>query len=168
MLEDDKVLRAGYLSDKLGEPQTHAQEPPAAARAIPAIRPRPPERDSVAAGVSRELAVLRKYRFQIKPAEEELGLSHKSRTLSNHLRGICIRALREHDWNPPRAARALAHTDAPAIAAKLERKMRRYLENISQNVRSGTEKKLYNNLPVAYHDALTQAIQRESRTAAQG
>ncbi len=165
-LENDSVLRAGYLSDKLDEPQTHGQEPPAAARAIPASRPRPPERDSVAAGVSRELVVLRKYRFQIKPAEEELGLSHKSRTLSNHLRGICIRALCEHDWNPRRAARALAQTEAPAIVAKLEGKMRRYLENISQHVRSGSENKLYNNLPVAYHDALNQAIQRQSRTAA--
>jgi hypothetical protein len=83
------------------------------------------------------------------------------------LRGICIRALCEHDWNPPRAARALAQAGEPAIAAKLEGKMRRYLENISQNVRSGTENRLYNNLPVAYHDALNQAIQREGRTAAQ-
>ena len=167
MLENDNVLRAGYLSDRLGQPQTDAEEPPVATGAIPASRPEPAGRDRVAAGVSRELAVLRKYRFQIKPAEDELGLSHKSRTLSNHLRGICIRALCDNDWNPPRAARALAQADAPAITAKLEGKMQRYLENIRQNVRRGTEKKLYNNPPVAYHDALNRAIARASTTAAQ-
>ena len=167
MLENDNVLRAGYLSDRIGELLTHGQGPPAAALATTASRPGPPERGGEAAEVSRELAALRRHRFQIKPAEKELGLSHKSRTLSNHLRGICIRALCEHDWNPPRAARTLAQTGEPAIAAKLEGKMRRYLENISQNVRSGTENRLYNNLPVAYHDALNQAIQREGRTAAQ-
>jgi transcriptional regulator with GAF, ATPase, and Fis domain len=167
MLENDNVLRAGYLSDKLGQPQTRAQELPAAMSAVPASRPEPPGRDRDVAGVSRELAVLRKHRFQIKPAEEELGLSHKSRTLSNHLRGICIRALCENDWSPQRAARALAQTDAPAVAVKLEGKMRRYMENIRQNVRRGTERKLYNNLPVAYHDALNRAIARVSGTPEQ-
>jgi transcriptional regulator with GAF, ATPase, and Fis domain len=164
MLENDNVLRAGYLSDKLGQPQTRTQEPPAASSDLSASRPGPTGRDRVTAGESRELAVLRKYRFQIKPAEDELGLSHKSRTLSNHLRGICIRALCENDWSPQRAARALAQADAPATAVKLEGKMRRYLENIRQNVRHGTERKLYNNLPVAYHDALNRAIARASTT----
>jgi transcriptional regulator with AAA-type ATPase domain len=166
MLENDNVLRAGYLSDKLGQPQTHAEEPPAATSIPRAGRPAPPGRDRVAVGVSRELAVLRKYRFQIKPAEDELGLSHKSRTLSNHLRGICIRALCANDWSPQRAARSLVQADAPAVTAKLEGKMRRYMENIRQNVRHGTERKLYNNLPVAYHDALSQAITRASTTRA--
>jgi len=162
MLENDNVLRAGYLSDKLDQPQARTQEPPAVT--VPASRPEPPRRNQVAAGASQELAVLRKYRFQIKPAEDELGLSHKSRTLSNHLRGICIQALCDNDWDPQRAARALSQSNAPAIAAKLEGKMRRYLENIRQNVRRGTEKKLYNNLPVAYHDALNKAIARLSNT----
>jgi hypothetical protein len=36
--------------------------------------------------------------------------------------------------------------------------MRRYLEKIRQNVSAGTEKKLFNNLPVAYHEPLKMAI----------
>ena len=167
MLENDNVLRAGYLSDKLGQLQTRAQKYPAATSAVPPTRPAPPGRDRDVAGVSRELAVLRKYRFQIRPAEDELGLSHKSRTLSNHLRGICIRALCENDWSAPRAARVLAQSGAPAIAVKLEGKMRRYMDNIQQNVHRGTERKLYNNLPVAYHDALNRAIARVGTTGAQ-
>jgi hypothetical protein len=89
-------------------------------------------------------------------------LSHKSRTRSNHLRGICISALSENDWNPQHAAQALAQSDVPAITAKLEGKMRRYLDNIRRNVRQGTGNKLYNNLPVAYHAALDKAIARVS------
>jgi DNA-binding NtrC family response regulator len=152
MLEDDDVLRAGYLSDRLGERRRH-EPPPVPGSAAPA-------HEDPGAGASRELAVLRRHRFQIRPAEEELGLSHKSRTLSNHLRGICIRALSENDWDPHRAAHALAQSDAPAVTAKLEGKMRRYLENIRRNVRLGTGNRLYNNLPVAYHDALGKAIGR--------
>jgi transcriptional regulator with AAA-type ATPase domain len=167
MLENDNVLRAGYLSDKLDQTQTRTQEPATASSDFSASRPASPDRNRVTEGVSRELAALRKYRFQIKPAEDELGLSHKSRTLSNHLRGICIRALCENDWSPQRAARALVQADAPAITVKLEGKMRRYLDNVRQNVRRGTERKLYNNLPVAYHDALNRAIARASTTAAQ-
>ena len=41
---------------------------------------------------------------------------------------------------------------------KLQGKMRRYLENIQQNVAAGTEKKLFNNLPVGYHESLKMAI----------
>jgi hypothetical protein len=147
MRENDNVLRAGYLSDNTGQPKMRAEAAPG-----------PAGRRNSAGGLSRELAVLRKHRFQIKPAEQELRLSQKSRTLSNHLRGICIRALSENEWNPQRAAQALAQSDAPAIAAKLEGKIRRYIENIRRNARHGTERKLYNNLPAAYHDALNKAI----------
>ena len=34
------------------------------------------------------------------------------------------------------------------------------MENIKQNVSRGAEDKLFNNLPVAYHDALHDAIAR--------
>ena len=155
MLEDDSVLRAGYLSElaglqapaewKDGKHDLASTQSPGSDRADePSISP--------------ELAVLRRSRFQIKPAEKELGLSHKSRTLSNHLRGICIEALSENDWDLQLAARKLSGTDDPTINTKIAGKMRRYLDNIRQNLRSGSEQRLYNNLPAHYHTALQKAI----------
>ena len=159
MLENDNVLRAGYLSERLGQqPAAAEHEAGETARGVPATGHAKPGDATHSTAVSAELAVLRKYRFQIKPAEQELGLSHKSRTLSNHLRGICIRSLSENHWDLQRAARSLAGSQDVAVTAKLEGKMRRYLENIRQNVAAGTEKKLFNNLPVAYHRSLKMAI----------
>jgi len=158
ILEDDNVLRAGYLSEKLGQPAAAGHEDAETETGPPEPGYVQAESEPGTAGVSPELAVLRKYRFQIKPAEEELGLSHKSRTLSNHLRGICIRSLSENHWDLQRAAPSLSESRDTAVTTKLEGKMRRYLEKIRQNVTAGTEKKLFNNLPVAYHDSLKMAI----------
>ena len=41
--------------------------------------------------------------------------------------------------------------------------MRRYLDNIADNVSIGAADKLYNNLPAAYHSALEKAIARAGR-----
>jgi len=77
---------------------------------------------------------------------------------SNHLRGICILSLSENRWVPQRAAQSLSESRDRAVTAKLEGKMRRYLEKVRQNVSAGTEKKLFNSLPVAYHEPLKMAI----------
>lgn len=87
-------------------------------------------------------------------------MSHKSRTLSNHLRGICLQTLCELDWDLQRAAVSVAASDDPKSIGKLKAKMRRYLENIADNVSTGGQDKLYNNLPAAYHPALEKAIAR--------
>ena len=158
MLEDDNVLRAGYLSEKLGQPAAAGHDDTETVMELTAPGYAQTGSEPGTAGVSPELAILRKYRFQIRPAAEELGLSHKSRTLSNHLRGICIRSLSENHWDLQRAAQSLSASRDMAVTAKLEGKMRRYLEKIRQNVSAGTEKKLFNNLPVAYHDPLKMAI----------
>ena len=149
-LEDDHVLRAGYLSQKLRlnrvEIKPIAEIPPSGS---------PTNSDLLG---SRELQVLRRHGFQITPAEAELGYSHKAKTLSNHLRGICIQALVESDWDTETAARKLAGGDNPKEISKLKTKMERFLSRIEENVNKRTPEKLFNNLPVRYHEALNQTI----------
>jgi transcriptional regulator with AAA-type ATPase domain len=165
MLEDDNVLRAGYLSEELWvatSPRRDSVVPVQTEPAEPSIATRAVTETAEPAG----LTALRKHRFQIKPAEEELGLSHKSRTLSNHLRGLCIKALSENGWDLGQAARSLCDSDDPKILTRIEGKMRRYLKNIEDNVGKHFERKLYNNLPAAYHEPLAKAI-RWARTQRQ-
>lgn len=113
--------------------------------------------------MSRELAVLRKNGFRIRPSEEELGLSHKSKTLSNHLRGRCIQALADHEWDPKIAARSLTGSDDPEINARVQRKMLRFIQSIRNGIAEGTEQRLFNNLPAVYHSSLTAAIRHFSK-----
>ncbi len=159
MLEDDSVLRAGYLSEKLRVATTACRKTVAAVPTAP-LAPSTAKGEIGASAEPKELATLQRHRFQIKPAEEELGFSHKSRTLSNHLRGLCIKALSENDWGLGRAARSLSGAADPKIVARIEGKMRRYLKNIEDHVGNHSESKLYNNLPAAYHEPLAKAIRR--------
>jgi hypothetical protein len=126
------------------------------------VQHKPAVQETDELGQPIELTVLQKHGFQLKPAERELGLSQKSRTLSNHLRGMCVSALDEHQWNLQRAARSLSGSNDPKIIARVEGKMRRYLNNIKDNVDRHTEKRLYNNLPAVYHDSMANAIRKFS------
>lgn len=151
-LENDPTLRAGYLSQRIRGPVGGGPD-----------RDAPRENPSAPGSVleqSAELEVLRRHGFQIASAEEELGYSHKSKTLSNHLRGMCMQAMMEADWDPELASAALAGDGGASVANKLRSKMNRYLSRVEENVHSGTEKRLFNNLPAAYHDALNAAIAR--------
>ncbi len=150
MLEEDRVLRAGYLSDRLRTPANGTAE----AATTDTFR------DGAANALESTtlLAVLRKHKFQVKAAEAELGYSHKSRTLSNHLRGLCIEALSDHGWDAASAAAALTGDGQPGVRAKLQRKMERYASTVKANVAAKTESRLYQNLPAAYHEALTRMI----------
>lgn len=153
MLEGDHTLRAGYLSERFW---VSKKVPPFVSEesSLPA------QADSISTSIdkSRELAVLRKHQFQLKPSEKELGYSHKSRTLSNHLRGICIKALSESEWDLEKAARKLAGKDDPKLIGKIKGKLNRFLYHIEKSVRKGTEEKLFNNLPAPYHPAFHSAI----------
>jgi DNA-binding NtrC family response regulator len=165
MLEQDPVLRAGYLSEVLQggasakeeTPPPRERKPPPAAEPVPATRAMAPTR---AAGGPAELQVLRRHRFALRPSEAELGFSQKSRTLSHHLRGICLQALTEHEWRIEDAARGVVGADDTHLIGLLAGKMRRYLENIRENLAAGTPDKLYQNLPLGYHRALERAIDR--------
>lgn len=151
MLEQDKVLRAGYLSDRL-----RTEHASITRRSAPAGEP--DTGSGTATETGSTLAVLKKHQFQVKAAEAELGYSHRSKTLSNHLRGICIEALSSHDWNARSAAATLVEIDQPAVRAKLQRKMERYAATVKNNVAGNTESRLYKNLPATYHNALSRMI----------
>lgn len=162
-LENDPVLRAGYLPSGLHEEAGHA-------RTSTARAPEPIADESTTAAnrsqtesdtqqdTPQELIALRRNAFHVRKAEIELGLSHKSKTLSNHLRGRCIQALVDNDWDMEAAVRAIVGGDDAASAGKVRRKMLRYLASIRRGIAEGTENRLFNNLPTAYHRALSQAI----------
>lgn len=167
-LEHDCVLRWEYLSDGLRGSGAGAT---AAGRAVHRARP-DGEAEAAIEGAEPslrvpdtplELAVLRRNAFQIRPSEKELGLSHKSKTLSNHLRGRCIQALADEDWDIEIAARALAGIDDQETIMRIRRKMSRLLQSVERSVTEGTEQRLFNNLPAAYHPALQALIRRIAR-----
>ena len=102
--------------------------------------------------------MLREHGFEIRTSEKALGLSHKSKTLSNHLRGMCIQALADANWDLEKAARKLAASEETRVIARIQRKMQRHLRSIRERVADGTEARLFNNLPSVYHKALSEAI----------
>ena len=154
ILEDDNVLRAGYLTEKIR--LTSSEDLVAVPRQINGLNKSSKLSDSV------ELEVLRRHKFQITSAEEELGYSHKSKTLSNHLRGMCIQALADSSWDTDLAAKILAGSGNTSEVSKLKSKMERFLIRIEDNIKNKTESKLFNNLPVIYHDALNKTIVKMS------
>jgi transcriptional regulator with GAF, ATPase, and Fis domain len=151
-LENDRTLRAGYLSRNTRGPMSGAQPH--------SDVPEPDTSAEIRLQDSSELEVLRRHGFQIASAENDLGYSHKSKTLSNHLRGMCIQALAEVEWDLDLAASNLAGDGETPTKEKLKAKMNRYLSRIDEYTKSGTEKKLFNNLPAAYHGALRLTIEQ--------
>jgi len=152
-LEQDSELRAGYLSQKLS-----TSFPKAMAAPVRSAQTATEPAQSPSAEI--ELDTLRRTGFNMKIAEAELGLSHKSRTLSHHLRGICLRALANHDWQIEPAAKSVVGEENPLLIGKIERKMGRYLQTIRQRVKTGDTHGLFSNLPAAYHESLQDAIDR--------
>ena len=107
-----------------------------------------------------ELEVLRRYRFQIAPSEAELGLSQKSRTLTNHLRGMCFKALARTGFDVGEAAAAVAGPADEALLERMQARIHHYLSTVRENVAQTTEERLFNNLPRDYHRAMEEAVQR--------
>lgn len=166
-LENDPVLRAGYLSHSIREESAEAdvvdsekrlhQTPDRVTRAMGEPKTDTP---TVNQDIPVELAALRQHAFEIRASEKALGLSHKSKTLSNHLRGMCIQAMVDNNWDLEKAAHSLAASEATRVIARIQRKMQRYLRSIRERVADGTEQRLFNNLPSVYHKALSEAIRR--------
>lgn len=170
--ENDTVLRAGYLSRKFHDPMPdsaimtetsgYISADPGAAVFTEALvsehdKHPPISHDS---RPPKELAVLRKHGFRMLPSEEELGFSHKSRTLSNHLRGLCFKAVDDYDGDITQAAWYLAGAQNPELIAKLEVKIKRYLGRVDKSVATGQEKLLFNNLPAVYRNALHNIVEQ--------
>jgi DNA-binding NtrC family response regulator len=116
-----------------------------------------------------ELAALRRHRFRIAEAEKELGLSSKSRTLTNHLRGLCFKALahtmQEHRFDVPGAARLVVGRNDEALLDRTIERVQSYLEMVEKHVAAHTTDLLFNNLPRDYRKYVERAI--EAARAAQ-
>lgn len=112
----------------------------------------------------QELASLRRHRFKIAAAEQELGLSSKSRTLTNHLRGLCFKALgakeTEDAFDVSGAARLVVGRDDDALVDRTVERMASYLDMIEKHVAAHTVDTLFNNLPRDYRKHVERAIER--------
>ena len=113
-----------------------------------------------------ELAALRRHRFKIASAEQELGLSSKSRTLTNHLRGLCFKALAHQEFDMRAAARLVVGRDDEALQDRTVERMESYLDMVEKHVAAHTTETLFNNLPRDYRKFVERAIERarEQRT----
>jgi DNA-binding NtrC family response regulator len=107
-----------------------------------------------------ELAALRRHRFKIASAEQELGLSSKSRTLTNHLRGLCFKALAHQDFDLRAAARLVVGRDDEALQDRTVERMESYLDMVEKHVATHTTETLFNNLPRDYRKFVERAIER--------
>jgi DNA-binding NtrC family response regulator len=141
-LENDPVLRAGYLSNGLQEVRVGAnlvgekeRLPQIPDRVVTPMGDPKTDTPTTSQDIPVELAVLRQHAFEIRESEKALGLSHKSKTLSTA-------------------------SDERRVIARVRRKMERYVRSIREKVADRTEERLYNNLPSAYHKALSEAIRR--------
>jgi len=106
----------------------------------------------------QELAMLRANGFKMESSEIALGFKQGSRTLSHHLRGMCLKALYHNDWDVGQAASLIAGHNDGATQALVQRKIERYQEGIMTKSEVVNQKSLYTNLPKAYHEFLHRAI----------
>ncbi len=113
----------------------------------------------------QELSALRRCRFKIAQAEQELGLSSKSRTLTNHLRGMCFKAIVHSEFELVAASRLVIGRDDEALLDRTKDRMEGYLDMVTQHTRSHTTKTLFNNLPRDYRKFVEQAIDRVRQEA---
>ncbi|MCH8905106.1 MAG: sigma 54-interacting transcriptional regulator [Bacteroidetes bacterium] len=107
----------------------------------------------------RELTTLHKNKFRIKISEEELGFKQGSRTLSHHLRGICLKALAHTEWNIDEASRILTGEEKrTGYQIIIRQKIEAYIKNLTRKENSDQKKSLYKNLPKEYYSFVDQAI----------
>ena len=111
-----------------------------------------------------ELSSLRRHRFKIAAAEQELGLSSKSRTLTNHLRGLCFKALahaeKEGAFDVAVASRLIVGRDDEALLDRTNERMVSYLDMVERHASAHTTETLFNNLPRDYRKFVERAIER--------
>jgi hypothetical protein len=117
-----------------------------------------------------ELVALRRHRFRIADAEKELGLSSKSRTLTNHLRGLCFKALahtmKGDEFAVADTARLVVGRDDEALLDRTMERVQSYLEMVEKHAASHTTELLFNNLPRDYRKFVERAIEAARAQAA--
>jgi DNA-binding NtrC family response regulator len=106
-----------------------------------------------------ELSALRRHRFKIAAAEQDLGLSSKSRTLTNHLRGMCFKAMVHSSFDIDKAARLVVGRDDEALFDRTVDRMGGYVDMVRRHAGSHTTKTLFNNLPRDYRKFVESAIE---------
>ena len=106
-----------------------------------------------------KLAALRRHRFKIAAAEQELGLSSKSRTLTNHLRGMCMKSAVHCEFRLEDAARMVVGRDDEALMDRTVDRLEGYFEMVRQHTAAHTTKLLFNNLPKDYRKFVETAIE---------
>jgi DNA-binding NtrC family response regulator len=152
----------------MSPPSLPASSGPAVAAAHDSQRPLPAGTDDDGNGFWNEiemdeLVALRKHRFRIADAERELGLSSKSRTLTNHLRGLCFKAL-AHSMDGERAnivaaAKLVVGREDEALLDRTIERVQSYLEMVEKHVVAHTTDLLFNNLPRDYRKHVERAIE---------
>jgi two-component system response regulator PilR (NtrC family) len=175
--ELDSVLVREHLPEMWDAAPPASGEPPAVEEEKPKSTP-PAGTDDDGGGFwneveMQELRALRRHRFRIAAAEQELGLSSKSRTLTNHLRGFCFKALAQHEtergWDLTAAARLVVGRDDDALIDRTIERMQSYLEMVDHHTAAHTVETLFNNLPRDYRKHVERAIERaRERLAASG
>ena len=106
-----------------------------------------------------KLAALRRHRFKIAAAEQELGLSSKSRTLTNHLRGMCMKSAVHCEFRLEDAARMVVGRADEALMDRTIDRLEGYFEMVRQHTAAHTTKLLFNNLPKDYRKFVESAIE---------
>jgi transcriptional regulator with PAS, ATPase and Fis domain len=109
---------------------------------------------------NKELAVLRQNHFQMEISEEELKYKRGSRTLSHHLRGMCLKALFHCDWDIEKAGILISNSENGKVLDIIKQRMEGYIKNISEKGMTAQEHSLFKNLPAEYHTILKSAIAR--------
>lgn len=108
----------------------------------------------------RELVALRTHRFKMAAAEQELGLSSKSRTLTNHLRGMCFKALVRASFDVSTAAQWVIGVEDDALLDRLADRIEGYVGMVARHVSAHTTSTLFNNLPRDYRKFVEASIER--------
>jgi len=105
-----------------------------------------------------EVLVLRDNNFVIIDSEKALGYQKSTKTLTNHIRGICYKALYLNDWSVEATAKHIVGESSPISGIeRFSNKVRQYLDALKQNIIDGTEQRLFNNLPQKYHQYINEA-----------
>jgi DNA-binding NtrC family response regulator len=165
-----EAWESGALVDEVPQttpPSSEGSSPPAPAPAPAAGSSVPGEHDDGGGfwneAEMHELSCLRRHRFKIATAEQELGLSSKSRTLTNHLRGMCFKAMVRSDFDLEGAARLVVGREDEALLDRTLDRMGGYMSMVEQHASAHTTKTLFNNLPRDYRKFVEQAIERARR-----
>ncbi|OGU56863.1 MAG: hypothetical protein A2V66_14705 [Ignavibacteria bacterium RBG_13_36_8] len=110
-------------------------------------------------GEIEKLNVLRKNLFKMEISEIELGFKPGSRTLSQYLRGMCLKALLYTNWDINEAINMIANDHIEKLSENIKIKIEGYISNISEKVNTDKENSLFKNLPKEYHTHLIKAIE---------